>query len=69
MTLALPGSTSGGINGKRSCGMAANGGAALTVDQTVEMMTLTFHDCFLVSGLVFALALIPVTYLARHAKT
>ncbi|WP_339630048.1 DHA2 family efflux MFS transporter permease subunit [uncultured Sneathiella sp.] len=49
--------------------MTANGGAALTVDQTVEMMTLTFHDCFLVSGLVFALALIPVTYLARHAKT
>jgi predicted MFS family arabinose efflux permease len=49
--------------------MAANGGAALTSDQSVQMMTLTFHDCFLVSCLVFALALIPVTYLARHSKT
>lgn len=48
--------------------MAANGGVALTVEQTVEMMTLTFHDCFMVSGVVFAFALIPVTYLARHAK-
>ncbi|MZR31793.1 DHA2 family efflux MFS transporter permease subunit [Sneathiella litorea] len=48
--------------------MAANGGEALTVEQTVEMMTLTFHDCFMVSGVVFAFALIPVIYLARHAK-
>lgn len=48
--------------------MAANGGAALSVEQTVEMMTLTFHDCFMVSGVVFAFALIPVLYLARHAK-
>ncbi|WP_288902055.1 DHA2 family efflux MFS transporter permease subunit [uncultured Sneathiella sp.] len=48
--------------------MAASGSAALTVEQTVEMMTLTFHDCFMVSGVVFAFALIPVIYLARHAK-
>lgn len=48
--------------------MAANGNAVLTTEQTVEMMTLTFHDCFMVSGFVFAFALIPVIYLARHAK-
>lgn len=47
--------------------LAGNAGATLTPAQLVETMTLTFHDCFLIACLFFALALIPVLYLARKS--
>ncbi|MCF8468642.1 MAG: MFS transporter, partial [Sneathiella sp.] len=48
--------------------LAKTGGAALSPGQIVESMTLTFQDCFLIACIFFALALIPILYLARKSK-
>lgn len=48
--------------------LRTNKGAAITPAQDILIMTQTFHNCFMISCLFFALAIIPVLYLTVTAR-